>query len=705
MSRRCGKGERKLEQPVPGRDGKLMAWTYPLIGFIFLLVAGHEACALTLYVAPSGDNTLQGSREKPLASLDEALLRLRGKTGDREIVLLPGTHLVRKSVLLGAQDSGLPGRPLRIRGEGGNVSLSGYLSLPAAGWSKVTDARDLKRVVDPRVGERLMRFRFHDVDRPKLGGLSRRGIAAGGKAKSKGPPAMLYLGEKRMCLARWPNTGTLSASPGSGQVPAATFNADKGATGSKGGNLLIGSRRPGGWEDSLDIWVNGSIGRGGEWGLTRVEGMSEDGNEIKIYPAGVGSPSAGWKSPPAFFFENVFEELDEANEYFIDVARGLLFFLPPPNDADWASATRLSWSEEPILTIEGARYIELSGFRVEGTRADGIVVKEGLNVLLEDLTVRQCGGDGVVLAGRDIRVKGLVAEDIGGRGMVLQGGDPVSLKASGNMVVNSRFITTGWWNPTWHPAIELAGVGHQVSDCIFSDLPHMAVEFKGNDFLIERCWFHRTCRQPRGMGAIHARLGNYPHMRGTVIRGNLFQDIGRGEQESGTAICLADGTMGVRIYDNVFHRVGSGKESRAIFIDGGSHVIVENNTFIDCPVPFRLQFTPSVNGSSGRMAAWRILLTSESTRKHLLRYRQLADFFGEDREFPDTNSFTGNRIANGRVQLLADKGYLVSGGPEEKLNAPGNVLSGALRGISFDAGGRPIIPGRRPWRPVTASNH
>ena len=173
---------------------------HPLIVFLILLTWCHSAGALTLYVSPSGNDTMQGTREKPLASLDEALLRLRGKAEEREIVLLSGTHLVRKAVHVGTGDSGLPGRPLKIRGEGGNVSLSGYLSLPAAGWSKVTDSGDLQRIKAPGVCDRLMRFRFHDVDRPKLGRLSGRGIAAGGEGRV--PPAMLYLGGSRMRLAR-----------------------------------------------------------------------------------------------------------------------------------------------------------------------------------------------------------------------------------------------------------------------------------------------------------------------------------------------------------------------------------------------------------------------------------------------------------------------------------------------------------------------
>jgi hypothetical protein len=54
---------------------------------------------------------------------------------------------------------------------------------------------------------------------------------------------------------------------------------------------------------------------------------------------------------------------------------------------------------------------------------------------------------------------------------------------------------------------------------------------------------------------------------------------------------------------------------------------------------------------------------------------------------------------------LAEKGYIVSGALPDKLIVSGNVLGGALKGISFDSGGRPIIPGWRPWRSMAVNHH
>ena len=696
MSGRCVLPDRVFERPdwtmVRKGASRCCICTFAFLMFVCCQPVSGK---LTVFVSPAGDDSMEGGREAPLATIEEALTRVRGKADEREIVLLSGIHRVRQPLELRERDSGLPGRPLRIRGEG-EVCLSSYLDLPAAGWSKVTEASDLSRLRDSGVGERLMRFRFHDVDRPKLGGMSPRGIAAGRKLGV--PPAMLYLADNRMRLARWPNAGNIRVS----RVTGGKQGEGRGDNGVAIDQILhIHSTRPDQWRTSAGIWINGFWANSSGWGCARIEKVSAKGKEITIGGHAINRGMAENVDFPGVFFENVFEELDEPYEYFIDEARGLVFFLPPANDLNWASFARLSWSQRPVINIEKARYIEMSGFRVEGTRGDGVVVRDALNIQIGNVTVRNCGGDGLVLDGRDIRVNGVIVEDVGGRGMVIEGGDSVTLKASGNMVINSKLVATGWWSPSWNPAMEMVGVGHQVRDCIFSDLPHMALQFSGNNFLIEGCWFHRACRNPSQMGAVYARLGNDPHMRGTVIRSNLFQDIGCLDEEPGGAIYLADGTAGVSITGNVFHRVGAGEKSQAVIIEGGSHVNVENNSFIDCAVPLGLHFIPSQNRGSGRMASWRNLLTSDATRKHLLRYPALQDFFSEDRSFPNTNTFTGNRISNSRVKLVATKGYFVSGGPEERLKVGDNVLSGALSGISFDSSGRPIIPGRRPWRSVS----
>ena len=53
---------------------------------------------------------------------------------------------------------------------------------------------------------------------------------------------------------------------------------------------------------------------------------------------------------------------------------------------------------------------------------------------------------------------------------------------------------------------------------------------------------------------------------------------------------LDNGTNGVSIIDNVFHRVGEGEDGWAVMLHGGGHNTIERNTFVDCPVPLHVGY-------------------------------------------------------------------------------------------------------------------
>ena len=237
----------------PGRGIALISRLHLHIGLSVFLTSCPWAEALTVYVSPAGNDAKEGTRAKPLATLSEALLRLRGQADEREIVLLPGVHTVRDTVHISAKDSGRPGRPLKIRGDGKDVLLSGFLHLPAAGWRKVNGSKDLQRINDPDVRDRLMQFRFNDADRPALGELSHRASSANGKRQV--PPAMLYLGNRRMRIARWPNVGTIRLSRVVSAGVALSVAGGNDRLGSRGGGGIfrINSYRPKRWDSPADI--------------------------------------------------------------------------------------------------------------------------------------------------------------------------------------------------------------------------------------------------------------------------------------------------------------------------------------------------------------------------------------------------------------------------------------------------------------------
>ncbi|AWO00314.1 right-handed parallel beta-helix repeat-containing protein [Chitinophaga alhagiae] len=109
-------------------------------GSVYALPSGPVA----IYVSPSGNNVNPGTAARPLATLAAARdharqLRGSGKaTGPLEIILLPGTYLLRETLELTAEDGGTAAAPLVFRGQGKTPPVvSGAEKLPP--FEKVND--------------------------------------------------------------------------------------------------------------------------------------------------------------------------------------------------------------------------------------------------------------------------------------------------------------------------------------------------------------------------------------------------------------------------------------------------------------------------------------------------------------------------------------------------------------------------------------
>ena len=686
--------------------GRLARRTIVRLLCVLGLVLPMHVNALTIHVSPGGADSNPGTSAKPVGTVGAALDLLRGKEGERRVVLSRGIHRVDSTIEIGRADSGAPSSPLQIVGADGGAVLSGFRVIPKGRWSKVTSAKVLDRIGSKEVRSRLMQCVLPASAKAGLGALSRRGFDA--DDHSSAPPAMLYMGTRQMCLARWPNVGTVKATEVIEAGPVRYDVDDEGwkRFWSEGGIFQVEGDRAGNWEDPSEAWVNGRFGNAWEWSFNRVKAVRAGGKEIELAYGEVSGIGADELHPPEFFYENVLEELDRPGEYFIDRDRAVIYFLPPSGATGWVSSMRLSWGSDALMKIEGAKHVKISGLRFDGGRSDGIVIKDGLDIDLENLHLSNLAGDGIVVDGREIRISGLVAEELGARGVLLRGGDPKQLSPSGNVISGSRFVATGWWGRAFRPAVKLEGVGHRVVDCQFSELPHMAIEVDGNDFKIEGCWFSRTCLGLRDMCAIYFNLGDQPQKRGTVIRGNLFQDIGVGSDGARGGVYLDNGTMGVSITDNVFHRVGEGADGWSVMNHGGAYVRVENNVFIDCAVPYHVAYWWNTWGKDDLPRVreqWQETLASKGARLYVTAYPELATFFEEDRVHPTSNTFSRNLIANPRRKIQARRGWTSFGGPARTLNAEENVMSEQLKGLSFDEYGRPVVPGWRPWRAIATA--
>jgi hypothetical protein len=382
--------------------------------------------------------------------------------------------------------------------------------------------------------------------------------------------AEVFVDGRRLTLARWPNRGWCNVagipSEGRGQDGHGREVGDPEA-----GFLYEGDHQDR-WHGTSDVWVHGYFGWDWADAYEKVASVDRPAHRVLL-----SKPASryGIRVGQRFRWVNVLEELDEPGEYWIDRTRGLLFFWPPAT-AGRESEVYVSMLETPVVRMEGASHVTLSGFTIECGRADGVVIAGGEACRVLHCELRNLGNTAVVVSGGLWHgVCGCEIHDVGDGGIVLEGGDRKTLRPAGHFAVNNHIHHFGCWSRCYKPAIRLVGVGQRAASNLIHDGPHNAIQINGNDHVIELNEVHSVCRETGDVGAFY--MGRDWTERGNVLRHNFFHDIRSGGEGGSMAVYLDDCASGTVIRGNVFQNV-----ERAVFIGGGRDHRVENNIFVDC---------------------------------------------------------------------------------------------------------------------------
>ncbi|MFM7299369.1 MAG: hypothetical protein ACKO4Q_19365, partial [Planctomycetota bacterium] len=230
---------------------------------------------------------------------------------------------------------------------------------------------------------------------------------------------------------------------------------------------------------------------------------------------------------------------------------------------------------EALLAIDKAVDVRIEQLHFADTRSAAIVARDAVGLVVECCRFDGVGSCAVDVEGGRAEVAHCTFDRIGGMGVRLVGGDRATLVPAGHVVRDSRFTRCGELQRTYHPAIDLDGVGNAALFNEISELPHIAIRYMGNEHRIEGNLVHRVVLETGDAGAICTGRDWTAH--GNELVGNFVHSIPGSEARFQNAVYIDDMSSGIAVRGNLFADCNWG-----VLVGGGRDVRVEGNAFVRC---------------------------------------------------------------------------------------------------------------------------
>lgn len=546
---------------------------------------GLAPARTTIYVATNGNDAWSGrstalsAPDGPKRSIVAALaevrsLRSRGllASDGAEIVVRPGIYNLREAnITLNTADSGTEGAPLIIKSEiSGGAILDGAQRLTR--WMPLGsrgDAAKIDRAARPFVFCAPLNTNVF----PNLGHLSAWNSENSEAENFQPTQPEVFDGSRRLTLARYPNTGyarMTSISPqNTHQNPAIMAT-------------MPGLKTP---ANASDIWFVGMhktkffaevMEKVSSLNPTTGEVILELTGEYRNHPTRHPENTYPDNHPNAagrFALVNSLYELDSPGEYYIDRTKRLLYVWPLVRENRREIA--ISLMQAPFFAINDASHVQIEGFVLQRTRHDGVMVTNGRNITLNNLTITNVGNAGVrVLGGNTVRVTNCTISDTGGTGIHMEGGDRALLIPANHVVDRCDIRRTARVVRMGRPMVRLKGVGMTLSNTRMQESDHLAVWFSGNDIKVQNNHIKDVCLDSSDSAAIYT---NHQWTSfGNEVTGNFVENVQRRieSQYTNIGVYLDGAASGVTVRGNVFKNVMLGVD-----VLGGNYNTVTGNVF------------------------------------------------------------------------------------------------------------------------------
>lgn len=389
----------------------------------------------------------------------------------------------------------------------------------------------------------------------------------------------VWVGDTVLRPARWPNEGW---SPIAQVIDAGSVPRDaepdiplsrRRSEPPRGGTFVPADRdRAARWATADDAWLHGYWNWDWSDEVLPLAKVDAERGEITLgLPHRYGLAQRG-----RFAVLNAPAELDEPGECWIDRANArIVAWLPEGSETKPVTVTL---GKGPLIALAGGanpRRVTVRGVRFGPTRGHAIAGTGVRDAVIEDCAFRGTGAKAVSIDGTGCTVRRCNFEDIGATGVDFRGGDRATLTPAGNAVEDCTFERCGRVLRTYHPAVEVSGVGHRILRNEISELPHIAIVYWGNEHRIEGNLIHHVVQETGDAGAICTGRDWTAH--GTVIVGNVIHDIAGSDARYQNAIYVDDMASGITVAGNLVVRCNWG-----ILAGGGRDLVIRDNAFVGC---------------------------------------------------------------------------------------------------------------------------
>lgn len=524
-----------------------------------------------IYVSPSGNDNNPGTQSAPLKTLDaarKAVNNCNKNAASVNVVLEEGVY-DWESVVFEEEDSGSDEFIVKYISDG--AEFRGTKTIPYSAFTKVSDAATVSKL-SSNAKNSILCVNLKDV-----------GITADDvdflSSHSAGESAFVmgvYVDGKRQMLARYPNTGYMKIDDVISEGGTLRWDTDEG--------VFAQFCQ---YDENIKRWENAKAAYGvGYFGVEYHSEWAEianiDGSLQTISFA--DRTSYGVKKNFKWYITNLIEEIDIPGEWYIDTEEMKLYYFPTENfNAD--SEFEIAVKTNPLITVNDAKNIDFSGFKIFGVNSDGVKISNGTNICLNDFDISHTKGCGIVMGGNGLTINNCKIHNTYDTGIyVTNGGNRMTLTDSGNVISNNHIYKCGSdAGSNSHGGIYIAknNVGTEVKNNLIHSIKNYSYYFGGNNNLFSYNEVWAGNRETSDSTPIYC--GRDWSEYGNKISYNYVHDCYNKDTDTvytNVGLCTGDDMQaGTTVENNI---VTLSTEGKAIALTAGSRDnVVKNNIFVD----------------------------------------------------------------------------------------------------------------------------